>query len=185
MAITKDKKKILLEGWEKKISASETIFIVSYQGLKSEELGQVRRQIREAGAELQVIKNRLFKMLLESDESRPSGLREFIEGPTGVIFSSEDGLNVLKKLSSLKNDFPAFQIRGGMVEGTVFAADKVKYLASLPSREVMLGRVLGGMQAPIFNLEYLLGSILSSFVILISNWKDKKREEEGNDQKGE
>jgi len=185
MAITKEKKKRLLEGWKEKVSASEAMFVVSYQGLKAEELGQVRRQIKEGGAELQVIKNRLFKMALENDSGQPSDLAEFIEGPAGVVFAKEDGLDILKKLNSMKNEFPAFQIRGGVVEGTVFAAEKVKYLASIPSREVMLGRVLGGMQAPIFNLEYLLNSILSSFVILISNWKDKKREEEGNDQKGE
>ncbi|NOZ64683.1 MAG: 50S ribosomal protein L10 [Caldiserica bacterium] len=185
MAVTKEKKSELLKGWKEKVSASEAMFVVSYQGLKAEELGQVRREVREAGGELQVIKNRLFKMALENEMGEPSGLAEFIEGPAGVVFAREDGLNVLKKLSTIKNEFPAFQIRGGMVEGTVFAADKVGYLASLPSKDVMLGRVLGGMQAPIFNLEYLLKSILSSFVILISNWKDRKREEEGNDQKGE
>ncbi|MCD6220193.1 50S ribosomal protein L10 [Candidatus Calescamantes bacterium] len=185
MAITKEKKKQLIELWREKVTSSDTVLVVSYQGLRANDLGRLRMQIREEGAELQVVKNRLFKMLLE-DEKELSGLINLIQGATGVIFSSErgDGLNLLKRLSSIRDEFSALEIRGGILEGSFFGADKVEYLASLPSREVMLGKVLGAMQSPLVHLEYLLKSILKSFVTLMCKLKDKKGEEEGNGKEG-
>ena len=182
MAITKERKKELLKEWEERVSSSENIFVVFYQGLKADEINKVRIELRKEEGELKVIKNRLFKRVLKGKEGI-SALENFVDGPTGVVFTSQDGLNILKKLFSLKKEFPSLEVHGGLIEGSIFGGDDAEYLSSLPSKEIMMSKLLYAMQFPVIEMKYLLESILRNFVVLLGNLANKRREEEENGKK--
>jgi large subunit ribosomal protein L10 len=149
---TEAKKQVITELAEK-IKKAESIVLVDYQGIKVNEETELRKQMREAGAEYIVAKNRLFKIALKEAGVEDS-FDDALEGTTSFAFGYEDAVAPAKVVYDFGKGKEVFNIKAGFLSGKRVDATEVEALAKLPSREQLLSMVLNGMLGPIRKLAY-------------------------------
>lgn len=132
-----------------KLRASAATVVVDYRGLTVSQVTELRKQLREAGIEFQVLKNTLVRRATADAEL--TALDEILCGPTAIAFSAEDTVAPAKILHNFARMNEALEIKGGVVEGGVVDVSRIKVLATLPSREGLLSMLLSVLQAPMRN----------------------------------
>ncbi len=154
---TEVKKQVVAELVEK-IKKAESIVLVDYKGLKVNEETDLRKQMREAGAEYIVAKNRLFNIALKEAGVEDS-FDDVLEGTTSFAFGYGDAVAPAKVAYEFGKNKKVFNIKAGCLAGKRVDAAEVEALAKLPSREQLLSMVLNGMLGPIRKLAYGLVAI--------------------------
>ena len=154
---TEAKKQVVAELVEK-IKKAESIVLVDYQGIKVNEETELRKQMREAGAEYIVAKNRLFKIALQEAGVEDS-FDDVLEGTTSFAFGYEDAVAPAKVAYDFGKGKEVFNIKAGFLSGKRVDTAEVEALAKLPSREQLLSMVLNGMLGPIRKLAYGLVAV--------------------------
>ncbi|NBD28258.1 50S ribosomal protein L10 [Paenibacillus glycinis] len=132
-----------------KLRESSSTVVADYRGLNVAQVTELRKQLREANVEFQVLKNSLVRRATANAEL--TDLDAILAGPTAVAFSKEDAVAPAKILADFAKKNDALKLKGGVVEGQVFNADQIKALADLPSREGLLSMLLSVLQAPMRN----------------------------------
>ncbi|PZD96913.1 50S ribosomal protein L10 [Paenibacillus sambharensis] len=132
-----------------KLRESSCTVVADYRGLNVAQVTELRKQLREAGVEFQVLKNTLVRRATANAEL--TELDAVLTGPTAVAFSKEDAVAPAKILNDFAKKNEALKVKGGVVEGRVFDAAEMKALADLPSREGLLSMLLSVLQAPMRN----------------------------------
>ncbi|HUC91431.1 MAG TPA: 50S ribosomal protein L10 [Paenibacillus sp.] len=132
-----------------KLRESSSTVVADYRGLNVAQVTELRKQLRAAGIEFQVLKNSLVRRATASAEL--SQLDEVLSGPTAIAFSKEDAVAPAKILNDFAKKNDALKIKGGVVEGQVVGFEQIKALADLPSREGLLSMLLSVLQAPMRN----------------------------------
>jgi large subunit ribosomal protein L10 len=160
--ITRAEKENILQELKEKIEGSKSVILADYKGLNVSEVTRLRRRMREAGCEFKVAKNTLTS--LAAKQIGLEGLDAYLEGQVAIAFGKEDPVAPAKLLSEFIRETKKMEIKAGVLEGRVIDATEVKALADLPSREVLLARVLGGMQSPLYGFASVLQGTLRSFV---------------------
>lgn len=157
-------------------NASNAIILTDYRGLTVAEITALRRKLREAGGEYHIVKNTLFKRALGDV---PPALDELLNGPSAIAFAKEDPVAMTKTLLEFLRDLrkPDIKVKGGYLDGRVFTPQQVVDLSRLPPREVILGQVVGTIQAPLSNLVGTLNGILSEFARTLQALADKQQAE--------
>ncbi len=151
--VLESKKKIVADLTEKMKNAAAGV-IVAYQGITVEDDTALRSELRKAGVEYSVIKNTLTKRACEN-----VGYTELIgvlEGMTAVATSAEDPVAAAKILKKFADKVESFEIKAGFVDGKVLNVEGVNELAELPSKEMLIGKVLGSLQSSLYGLAYVL-----------------------------
>ncbi|WP_322907981.1 50S ribosomal protein L10 [Paenibacillus campi] len=138
-----------VEAVASKLRESVSTVVADYRGLNVAQVTELRKQLREAGVDFQVLKNTLVRRATESAEL--TELNEVLVGPTAIAFSKDDAVIAAKILNDFAKTNTALELKGGVVEGRVVSADEIKALASLPSREGLLSMLLSVLQAPVRN----------------------------------
>jgi large subunit ribosomal protein L10 len=144
--ITKEKKKEIVEELTENISKQEAVFFVNYKGIKGNEVNQLREELRKNGAKMIVARKTLVKIAFEKEGVSFNPLE--LEGEVGFVFSFEDGINTAKIIEKFSKEEKLF-VLGGIYENKSLTAEEVKELASLPSREELLSKLVGTMIAPV------------------------------------
>ena len=139
------------------IKDAQSLVVVDYRGLTVAEDTQLRKQLREAGVSYKVYKNTLVSRAVEGTEFE--SLRDSLEGPNAFAVSTEDATAPARVLAEFAKKAPNLEIKAGVVEGTFYDAEGMKAIASVPSREVLLSKLLGSLQSPITNLARVLNQI--------------------------
>lgn len=132
-----------------KLKESSCTIVADYRGLNVAQVTELRKQLREAGIEFQVLKNTLARRATASAEL--SELDEFLTGPTAIAFSKDDVVAPAKILTAFAKKNEHLSVKAGVVEGKVVGVDQIKALAELPSREGLLSMLLSVLQAPVRN----------------------------------
>jgi len=132
-----------------KLRENVTTVVVDYRGLNVAQVTELRKQLREAGVEFQVLKNTLLRRATAAAEL--TELDNVLTGPTAIAFSAEDAVAPAKILNDFAKKNDQLELKGGVVEGRVVSAEEVKALAELPSREGLLSMLLSVLQAPVRN----------------------------------
>ncbi|MCM3130823.1 50S ribosomal protein L10 [Paenibacillus shunpengii] len=132
-----------------KLRESATTVVADYRGLNVAQVTELRKQLREAGIEFQVLKNTLLRRATAAAEL--TELDEVLTGPTAIAFSGEDAVAPAKILNDFAKKNDALKLKGAVVEGRVVGVEEVKALAELPSREGLLSMLLSVLQAPVRN----------------------------------
>ena len=145
-----------------KIGRAKSVIFTDFRKLTVEDTTAVRKKLAIKKVEYKVIKNNIVRRALE--KANMGEVLKFIDGPTGVALCYDDPVIPAKILKEFGADHEFLKIRAGVIEGKVADVKQIKYVAELPSREVLLAKVLGGMKAPISNLVYTLSGTLSKFV---------------------
>jgi large subunit ribosomal protein L10 len=132
-----------------KLQDSSCSVVADYRGLNVAQVTQLRKLLREAGVEFQVIKNTLARRA--TAEAQFTELDEHLTGPTAIAFSKEDVVAPAKILTDFAKKNEHLKVKAGIVEGKVVGFDQIKALADLPSREGLLSMLLSVLQAPVRN----------------------------------
>ncbi|MBD8500628.1 50S ribosomal protein L10 [Paenibacillus arenosi] len=132
-----------------KLRGSATTVVADYRGLSVAQVTELRKQLREAGVEFQVLKNTLVRRA--TAEAELSELDQVLTGPTAIAFSREDAIAPAKILHDFAKKNDALEIKGGIVEGRVVDVAQIQALATLPSRDGLLSMLLSVLQAPVRN----------------------------------
>ncbi len=130
---------------------------VDYRGLTVAQDTELRKALREAGVTYKVYKNTLIKRAAEGTEF--AALDPHLEGPTAIAVSKDDATAPARILAEFGKKADKLEIKGGIVEGSYYDAKGMQVIATIPSREVLLGRLLGSMQSPITNFARVLNQI--------------------------
>ena len=136
------------------LDGARAIVLAEYRGLTVQQLGELRKQLRSVSAQYKIVKNRLARIAVASSDLEE--LRDHLKGPTGLVVAREDPVAVAKTLQTFGRTNQAFVIKGGVVEGRFIAADGVKALADLPSKEALRSQLVGAVQGPLAQLVGLL-----------------------------
>lgn len=142
---------------KEKLEKAQAVILADYQGLTVEEDTQLRKTLRESGIEYKVYKNSL--VTLAAKELGLNGLEVYLEGPVSIAFGYDDATSAARILNDFAKDHKKLELKAGIVEGEVYDTDKVVQLASIPSKEVLIAKLLGSIKAPLSNLAYLLSAI--------------------------
>ena len=139
------------------VNGAAGVVIVDYRGLTVAQDTELRKQLREAGIVYKVCKNTMMKRAFEGTEFE--GLAQYLEGPSAMAVSKDDATAPARIICKFAKDAKALEVKAGVAEGTVYDANGVNELSKVPTREVLLGRLLGSMQSPIANLARVLNQI--------------------------
>ena len=142
---------------KEKLEKAQAIVLADYQGLTVEEDTALRKTLREAGVEYKVYKNNL--VTLAAKELGIEGLDSYLEGPVSIAFGYEDATAPARVLHTFAKDHKKLELKAGMVEGTLYNKEEVEKLATIPSKEVLIAKLLGSFKAPLSNVAYLLNAI--------------------------
>ncbi|GAV24244.1 50S ribosomal protein L10 [Carboxydothermus islandicus] len=173
--IIEQKAKVVAE-IEEMIKSFQAAILVDYRGLTVAEMTELRRKLKEKGAEIKVVKNTLTKRAVNN--LGITGLDPYLEGPTALAVAKEDPAAAAKVLFDFAKDHPNLEIKVGILENIVLEKDKVKAIADLPPRDVLLAKVLGGMQAPLYGFAGALAGVLRKFVYALEAIRKQKAGEE-------
>lgn len=149
---------------KEKLEKAQAIILADYQGLNVEEDTELRKQLREAGVEYKVYKNTLSILALK--ELGIESLNEHLAGPISMAISYDDPTAPARILNNFAKEHKKIELKAGIVQGEFYDNNKIKELATIPSREVLLAKLLGSLKAPVSNFAYLISAI-----------KDKKENE--------
>ena len=145
---------------KEKLEKAQAIILADYQGLTVEEDTQLRKNLREAGVEYKVYKNTLVK--IAAKELNIEGIDAYLEGPVAIAFGYEDVTAPARILYDFSKDHKKLELKAGVVEGQFYDKDSIEQLASIPSKEVLIAKLLGSIKSPLSKLAYLLSAIKDS-----------------------
>ena len=143
----------------KKFEAAQSVVVVNYNGLTVEQVTKLRADCRANGVEYVVLKNRLVARALK--ELNIEGLDESLNGPSAFAFGMQDPVSPAKLINDFitKNKTEALQIKSGLLGRDVMSVDQIKALADVPSREVLLSRLVGSLQSSIASFVRVIDAI--------------------------
>ena len=131
--------------------------VVDYRGLTVEQDTKLRKQLREAGVTYKVYKNTMMNFAFKGTDFE--ALAPYLEGPSAIAISTTDATAPARELANFAKTAEKLEIKGGVVEDTYYDAKGMQVIATIPSREVLLGKLLGSIQSPITNLARVLNQI--------------------------
>jgi len=171
MSLSLEDKKTVVEQVSGVLSDSQTAIVAEYRGLTVEKMTSLRKEAREAGVFLRVVKNTLARRAVKDSEFEC--LDEHLVGPLALA-ASVDPVAVAKVLARFEKANDAFSIKIGAMSGSLLSVEDINALAKLPGREELLATLVGTMQAPITKFVQTLNEIPSKFVRTLAAVRDAK-----------
>ncbi len=150
-------KKPIVEEISANIKDAQSVVIVDHRGLTVAEDTELRKQLREAGVTYKVYKNTMMNFAFKGTDCE--GLAPYLEGPSAIAISKDDATAPARVLCKFAKTAKALEIKGGVVEGSVYDSKGIEAISNVPSREELLGKLLGSIQSPITNLARVLNQI--------------------------
>ena len=139
------------------VEKAQSAVLVDYRGITVEQDTILRRKMREEGVVYKVYKNTMLRRAFEGTDF--AQLDQHLEGTTAIAIGIEDATAPARIISEVMKDAQTISFKGAVVEGTYYDANGVKAIASIPSREVLISKLLGSLQSPITNLARVLNQI--------------------------
>lgn len=167
-----EKKKQQVAELSENLKVACTGVIVSYKGTNVADDTKLRKELRESGDVYKVIKNTLLSRALK--DAGIDGLDGVLEGTTAIAISKESYVNSAKILCKFADTHKNFEVKAGFVDGKAVDAVGVKELSKLPSKEVLVAKALGGLNAPITGFVTVLNGTLKGLVVALNAIAEKQ-----------
>jgi large subunit ribosomal protein L10 len=171
---SRGEKELLVAAIKEKIEQAQSVIIADYRGISVKEFTGLRAQMRKENVELKVYKNTLAK--IAADQTGVTDLAHHLIGPTIWAFSMSDPAAAAKILKEFARTHPGFAMKGGILEKKGFGPQMAEAMASLPSREVLLGQIAGMLQTPITGLVRVLQGPINKFGYALEDYRKMKEE---------
>ena len=163
-----------VEAVKKKFESAPNYVFANYRGLTVDQITDLRGQLREKDADFKVIKNRYAKIALE--QLQKPDVSEFLIGPTAVALTHDDFSPVVKTLLDFGREH-SVEVKGALIDGNIFDAVQAEKLSRLPSREELLSKLMGTMNAPLQHLMYAMNGVPTKLVRALKAVQEQKEQE--------
>jgi len=170
--MNKQKKTAVVDELSKSIIGSTGMILTEYQGLSVAEISELRAKLRKQNCQYKVIKNTLAKIAFKGTE-----LESFagnFSGPTAVVVQKGDPTISAKTVIDFAKDHAKLKLMLGFLSGKVLTPSEIKNLASLPSKEVLVGKMLGAMKSPLYGLVNVMSGTIRNFAYVLKAIKKQK-----------
>ncbi len=173
MAVTREEKKVQLAELVEKIGKAQSVIFTQYIGLTVGDITKLRREVRAAGAEMKVAKKTLIR-LASKEKGFPVMDDKDLPGPIACIFSYNDPVAGAQAAHKFAKDFKQVSFVGGLFEGKLLSKTEAVTLATIPSRQVLLGTFAGMIRSPLVSFASMCSSPLSGFARGLAELAKKK-----------
>ncbi len=171
--MNKENKQQVVVELHDKLERAKAVFLADFRGMNVEKATELRNELRKAAVEYKVVKNTLLD--LASRDTDKESLQPHFAGPTAIALSYDDPVAAAKVLSRFAKEQQAtFKLKAGVLTGKPITVADIQALADLPSREVLLAKLLGTLQAPTANFVGVLAAVPGSFVRALNAIKNQK-----------
>ncbi|MDO4721298.1 MAG: 50S ribosomal protein L10 [Peptostreptococcaceae bacterium] len=155
-----EKKQVVVQEIADKMRKASACIVVDYRGLKVAEVTELRDKFRAAGVDYKVYKNTLVRRAAAEVGSMEKFDDVNLIGPNAIAFSYEDPMTPAKIIADFAKTHPKLEFKMGYVEGEYYEAEGLKQLASIPSKEELIAKLLGSLKAPMSNFVYMLDALI-------------------------
>ena len=172
MAISREKKQELVELYENGLAKAQHVFLMGFEGISVPDVTELRNQVRESGGRYVVVKNRLAMRAIEG--AGLEGLKDLFRGTTAAAFAEDNPVAIAKAVSEFAKKVPAIELKGGLLDGQEVAAQEIEAIASLPSREELIAKLLFLMQSPVTSFVRTVNELQRQFVVVMDQVRQEK-----------
>src|SRR5438046_6352327 len=162
---TREQKAAEVSELTEQIGKAANAFLIDFKGITVPQVTELRKQVRETKSGYIVVKNTLALIALK--DSPIVAMREQFTGPTAIAFNATDAVGLAKALTRFAKDVPAVRFKGAMLDGQVVAAEQIQAIASLPSREELISKLLYVLQSPMRGLATVLQANIRNLAVVI------------------
>lgn len=162
----------MLEKVNKSLADSKGVFVIDYRGLSVKETQELRRQLREAKAEMKVYKNNIVRIALK--QSGMPSIDEFNEGTCAYVFYEDDPVQAAKAIKETSKKLNKIEFRGGISDGKVVSAEDVQAIADLPSHDELIAKLLGTLSNPLNGVVRVINGPAQGLVTALKAVADQK-----------
>lgn len=152
-----EQKQVIVNEIKEKLEKATSAVLVSSRGLTVEQDTALRKQLREAGVDYKVYKNTMMNLAVEGTQFE--GLKDYFEGPSAIAICYEDPTVAAGIMNKFMKDAKNLKFKAGVIEGTCYDAEGMAKVADIPSREVLLSKLLGSFQAPMASFARVIKAI--------------------------
>ena len=176
MSKNKDRKEKIVKELSEHIQKAKGMVFANYQGMTNKQLEDLKKELKKSEAELVVAKNTLLKRALKTLDTfdTPDTFDTFLQQPTVTLFINSDIVAPIKALAKSIKNLKLPLIKFGIIEGKILKEEEIVRLSTLPSREVLIAQVVGGIKSPLFGLHRALNWNLQKLVLTLSAVQNKK-----------
>lgn len=160
--MNKDGKKQLVVEMQDKLKRAKAAFLADFRGMNVEQASKLRDELRKAAVEYKVVKNTLLELASKGTDAE--SLAQHYKGPTSIALTYDDPVAAAKVLSKFAKEIEAFNLKAGVLGNKPLTVADIQALADLPSREVLIAKLLGTLNAPVTNFVGVLAAVPGSFV---------------------
>lgn len=172
MPLSRQQKENMVDSYQAGLAKAPHAVLIDYKGVTVTEVSELRRKVREAGGQYQVVKNRLVLRAIGGEALEQ--VKEQFQGPTAVAYSGDDPVGLAKAVTDFAKEVPAIEVKGGLVEGQPVAAEEVKQIAQLPGREELLSKLVFLLQSPVSSFVRTLAAMPRQFVVVLDQIRQQK-----------
>jgi len=159
-----------------RFAKAKAAFLVDFKGLSVEEVTILRKKLHPVDSEMRVVRNTLARRALMDHPETESALKDQFVGTNAVVFAYDDISAPAKLLSDFSKEAEELQVKSGVMDGQALDEERIKYLATLPSKEQLRAQFLGLLQAPMGQLVRTLEAVPGGFARLLNAYKDKNNQ---------
>lgn len=170
----REKKRKVVEELGAKLRQMNSMFIAEYSGLNVAQMTKLRRELRSVDVELSVVKNTLLNIASEGTRAQP--LKDKFFGPNAIICIYKDPVSAARIIAGVAKEMPQLKLKAGFLGEQLITPEDILRLAVLPSREVLMARLLGLLQGMPQRLVYVLSGNLNKFMMTLNAIKTKKEQ---------
>jgi large subunit ribosomal protein L10 len=173
MPISKEKKSAFVDELQQKLDGATAFYLTDFTGMSVKQMTKFRARLRQQGLDYVVVKNTLAQRAVSNLEL--PDIAGFFTGPTGVVIGRDDAVVAAKVLTDFAKEFdnrPAVKL--GVVESKAVAPEQVKQLAELPSKEVLLAQLAGGLQQPMSRLVGGMSQLMAGFARAVDGLRQQR-----------
>jgi large subunit ribosomal protein L10 len=147
------------------IGKASNAFLIDFKGITVPQVTELRKQVRETKSGYVVVKNTLALIALK--DSPIVAMREQFTGPTAIAFNAKDAVALAKALTKFAKDVPAVRFKGAMLDGQIVSTEQIQTIATLPSREELVAKLLYVLQSPMRGLATVLQANIRNLAVVI------------------
>lgn len=170
------KKEAIIAKFSDKLNRAKAIVFTNYQGMTHKQIEELKKAVKVSDAEFVITKNTLLIKAVEATKEKfKLDDKESLKGPTAAIFSFSDIISPIKELAKTMKALSLPTIKFGIFEGKKLTSEEIIKLSVIPSKEILLSQIVGGLKAPIFGLHRALNWNIQKLVLTLTALEAKKQ----------
>lgn len=157
---------------KERLEGAEAVFLTEYRGLSVQAVQELRKSLRESGADYKVVKMTLAR--LAANDAGVSGLDDYLLGPTALAFAKSDPVATAKALKDFAKNHEVFVLKAGYLSGEILGPEEVSKLAEIEPLDVLLAKIAGAAKAPLYKAAGMFGSFTRDAATMFDQLMTKK-----------